>query len=202
MEKLLPQVYNFEQVDDNPESFKYDFVSEGIKDIPKRVSFVPYGNGLSQFYNLGLTNITINETTGKEELSDMSRDNNIDDADKVMKTTFVCALDFLDQMQYKGAKVIFQGNTAAKHRYYRMSVNNNFQDLSDACVIKGGYFDNIVLETNPETGEKWATALDIEKLTYVDYNIAESYKYHFITFELKKEDKIKEYSEDANNDIR
>lgn len=49
MEKLLDVVYDFQQVDDDPKSVKYDFVSLGEKEVPKRVSFVPYKDSLSSF---------------------------------------------------------------------------------------------------------------------------------------------------------
>ena len=76
MEDLLNESYEFEQVDNNPTHTKYDFVSRGIKEIPKRVSIVKYPQpGLERYYNLGFGNICIDKN-GRESISDMSRENN------------------------------------------------------------------------------------------------------------------------------
>lgn len=189
MEKLINEIYSYEQVDYNPKSIKYDFVSKGEKEIPKRVSLTQYQQkDLENFYNLGLTNILINEI-GEEKVSDMSRDNNKCDSEKVLKTTLVCALDFLTQ--FHDAKVIFQGNTNAKQRLYKMAVNSNFDELSEFCHIKGGYINGLEIEVNDSTSEKRPTgSINLKNLVYENYNISESSKYHFITFELKEDKKL------------
>jgi hypothetical protein len=58
MADILDDVY--EQVDNNPANIKYDFVSQGKKAVPKRVSIIQYENpALKRFFNLGFGNITI-----------------------------------------------------------------------------------------------------------------------------------------------
>jgi hypothetical protein len=94
MQDIIADSCVFEQVDDNEDHVKYDFVSVGEKDIPKRVSFVRYHHkGLENYFNLGLGNLSITEE-GEEEISDMSRINNKDDSDRVLKTALTCVLDF------------------------------------------------------------------------------------------------------------
>lgn len=117
----------------------------------------------------------------------MSRENNKGDGEKVIKTTFVCALDFLSQNS--SAIVVFQGNTSLKQRLYKGSVNRNFEELSQVCVIKGGYFEGLKLYIDPDTDEKTpAEKIDLRKVKYVPYTISDSNKYHFITFQLKEQD--------------
>lgn len=76
MEKLIDLCYDYE-FKDEAEGIKYEFVSVGTMEIPKRVTFSPV-DGLSNYYNLGLTNISIDEE-GNETASDMSRENSIND---------------------------------------------------------------------------------------------------------------------------
>ena len=88
MEELFENSYDFEQVDKNPLSIKYDFVSSGEKEVPKRVILTNYNlSGLERYYNLGFGNITITDE-GEEKISDMSRNNNRNDKDKVLKLNF------------------------------------------------------------------------------------------------------------------
>ena len=71
MEELFENSYDFEQVDKNPLSIKYDFVSSGEKEVPKRVILTNYNlSGLERYYNLGFGNITITDE-GEEKISDM-----------------------------------------------------------------------------------------------------------------------------------
>ncbi len=51
MEELFENSYDFEQVDKNPLSIKYDFVSSGEKEVPKRVILTNYNlSGLERYY--------------------------------------------------------------------------------------------------------------------------------------------------------
>jgi len=186
MEKLIDLCYDYE-FKDEAEGIKYEFVSVGTMEVPKRVTFTPV-NGLSNYYNLGLTNISIDEE-GNETASDMSRENNINDDEKVMLTAFLCALDFLTLDKYKDAKVIFAGNTVAKQRYYTRKVSTHLEELSKTCTIKGGRVHHLQVNIDPDTQEKIPIGpipLN-EGYTYTDYTISDARSYQFITFEVKDE---------------
>ena len=64
MNDIINSSYNYELVDDNPDNTKYDFVSLGNFEIPKRVSIMPIGYG---FYNLGFGDLTIKENGEEKE---------------------------------------------------------------------------------------------------------------------------------------
>lgn len=182
MDELLNQSYPFEVIDENPLNFKYDFVSLGEKEVPKRVSVIQYTN-LDGYYNLGFGNISIAED-GKETISDMSRDNNKTDADKVLITVFGCALDFLSNNAE--GKLTFFGNTALKHRLYKMKICDKIDLLSTYFSIKGGIIPNLKVVETPE-GKDVAQAINVDTINYEPFTIQNSPSYHFIVFELKEE---------------
>lgn len=186
MEKLIDLCYDYE-LKDETDGIKYEFVSVGTLEVPKRVTFKPI-DGLSNYYNLGLTNISIDEE-GNETASAMSRENNINDDEKVMMTAFLCALDFLTLDKYKDAKIIFIGNTVVKQRYYTMKVSSNLEELSKTCTIKGGRVEHLQVRIDPDTQEKTPIGpIDIYKgYSYDEYSISDARSYQFITFEVKDE---------------
>ena len=189
MEELFENSYDFEQVDKNPLSIKYDFVSSGEKEVPKRVILTNYNlSGLERYYNLGFGNITITDE-GEEKISDMSRNNNRNDKDKVLKTVFTCALDYLSQNN--DAILTFYGNTSAKHRLYKMGLNTNLSLISNFFNIKGGVLDGIKIVETREEGKKPIGLIDPSTIVYEEYKASECHKYNFITFELKEELKEK-----------
>jgi len=95
MEELINGSYEFEEVDANPMHTKYDFVSMGLRQIPKRIAILKYPQpGLEKYYNLGFGNIIIDKN-GIESISDMSRNNNKNDKDKVLKNGFYMRFRFL-----------------------------------------------------------------------------------------------------------
>lgn len=182
MDELFNQSYTFEVVDGNPTNYKYDFVSVGEKEVPKRVSVIQYPN-LYGYYNLGFGNITISDT-GEEAISDISRDNNKNDADRVLATVFGCALDFLSNNTE--SKITFYGNTAIKHRLYKMKICNKINILSTYFVIRGGVIQNLNVVETPE-GKDVKEVINIDNIDYEDFNVKNSAYYHFIVFELKDE---------------
>jgi hypothetical protein len=185
MIELINDSYNYEQVDDNPKSIKYDFVSLGPKDVPKRVSISKFEyESLDKYYNLGFCNILIDDD-GKETLSDMSRDNNKNDKDKVLKTVFSCALDFLSNSQE--SILTFYGNTSAKHRLYKMGLNNNLNAIKSCFIIKGGIIKKLELIETLDEGKIPSSKIDINSIHFEYYAKQNSNKYNFITFELKNE---------------
>lgn len=182
MEDLINESYEFEQVDNNPLHTKYDFVSKGKKQIPKRISIRKYPHaGLERYYNLGFGNIFIDED-GKESISNMSRDNN-NDKDKVLKTVFTCALDFLSGSP--NSILTFFGNTFAKHRLYKMGLNNNLASIQSYFIIKGGIINNLEIIETLDNRKQPNSIIKIEKIEYETYNPNKSSLYNFITFELK-----------------
>ncbi|MCI9843993.1 DUF6934 family protein [Flavobacterium pectinovorum] len=183
MEDLINESYEFEQVDNNPLHAKYDFVSKGKKQIPKRIAIVKYPQpGLEQYYNLGFGNISIDEN-GIESISAMSRDNNKDDKDKVLKTVFTCALDFLSTSP--DSILTFFGNTSAKHRLYKMGLNNNLTSIEKYFIIKGGIINNLKIIETLENGKHPNSIINIEKIDYQIYDPKKSVLYNFITFQIK-----------------
>ena len=183
MEDLINESYEFEQVDSNPLHTKYDFVSIGEKEIPKRIAMIKYPQpGLERFYNLGFGNIFIDEN-GLESISDMSRENNKNDKNKVLKTVFTCALDFLSNSP-NSILTIF-GNTIAKHRMYKMDLNNNLASIESCFIIKGGIINDLKITENSENGKLPDSIINIDKIDYQSYNPAKSKSYNFITFEIK-----------------
>jgi hypothetical protein len=182
MDELLNQSYPFEVVDGNPFNYKYDFVSIGEKEVPKRVSVIQYPS-LEGYYNLGFGNITISDD-GIEAVSDMSRDNNKSDADKVLTTVFGCALDFLSNNTE--SKLTFYGNTALKHRLYKMKICDKIDLLSTYFTVKGGIIQNLNVVETP-IGKDVTDAINVDNIDYEPFNIQNSQHYHFIVFELKEE---------------
>jgi hypothetical protein len=185
MDELLSMSYPFELIDDNPINYKYDFVSVGEKEIPKRVAVIKYSN-LEGIYNLGFGNITISDM-GHESISDMTRDNNKTDADKVLSTVFSCALDFLSNNV--NSKLTFYGNTVIKHRLYKMKICNKIDLLSNYFIIKGGIIKNLSV-TESNEGKVVSNQIEIENIEYEIFSKQNSPKYHFIVFELKEELKV------------
>ena len=183
MEDLINESYEFEQVDNNPLHTKYDFVSNGEKDIPKRIAMIKYPHiGLEKFYNLGFGNIFIDKN-GKELISDMSRDNNKADKDKVLKTVFTCALDFLSTSPE--SILTFYGNTSAKHRLYKMDLNKNLQSIASCFIIKGCIIHDLKITENEENGNELHSVINTDNIEYQDYDPGKSRSYSFITFEIK-----------------
>jgi hypothetical protein len=186
MESLINEAYEFEQVDDNKSNVKYDFVSIGEKEVPKRVAIIQYQNkGLEKFYNLGFGNISIDDE-GNEQISDMSRENNTD-KDKVLKTVITCTLHFLSN--YPNSIITFYGNTSAKHRLYKIGINNNLEAIKSYLKVKGGIIKNLKIIENDEDGKFPAENAGFENIDFEEYNINRSNNYNFIIFELK--DKFK-----------
>lgn len=183
MEDLINESYEFEQVDDNPSHTKYDFVSKGLQEIPKRVAIIKYPHpGLERYYNLGFGNIFIDEN-GVELISDMSRNNNKSDTDKVLKTVFTCALDFLSNSP--DSILTFFGNTIAKHRLYKIGLNNNLASIESCFIIKGGIINDLKVTENKENGKRPDSIINIDRIEYQTYDPAKSKSYNFITFEIK-----------------
>ncbi len=183
MEDLINESYEFERVDNDPSHTKYDFVSNGEKEVPKRIAMIKYPQqGLERYYNLGFGNIFIDEN-GEESISDMSRDNNKNDKDKVLKTVFTCALDFLSTSP--DSILTFYGNTSAKHRLYKMGLNNNFNSIENCFIIKGGIINNIEIIESVENGKQPNSIIDVNKIEYQMYDPTKSRTYNFITFEIK-----------------
>lgn len=185
MEELFEKSYSFEQVDDNLQSIKYDFVSVGEKDVPKRVVLTNYNLvGLENYYNLGFGNIYIDDD-GNETISDMSRENNSGDKDKVLSTVFTCTIDFLSS--HTNAIVTFYGNTSAKHRIYKMGLNKNYDLLSKFFTIKGGIISGIEIEENKEEGKRPIGKINPKDIIYENYDCTKCENYNFVTLELKEE---------------
>lgn len=183
MEELINGSYEFEEVDANPMHTKYDFVSMGLRQIPKRIAILKYPQpGLEKYYNLGFGNIIIDKN-GIESISDMSRNNNKNDKDKVLKTVFTCALDFLST--HPNSILTFFGNTSAKHRLYKIGVSNNLDAIESCFIIKGGIIHDLRIKENSKNGKRPDSIINIEKIEYEIYNPAKSNLYNFITFELR-----------------
>ncbi|MDM1408198.1 hypothetical protein [Myroides sp. DF42-4-2] len=181
LEDLINASYEYEKVDYN----KYDFISKGDKDIPKRVSITQYPNkGLENYFNLGFGNITISDD-GDESISDMTRDNNKLDRDRVLKTVFTCSVDFLSNNP--NAIITFYGNTSAKHRIYKIGINNNLSSISEFFHIKGGIIHDLQIEETREKGKIPISQINVQQIEYQVYDPNKSNLYNFITFELKQE---------------
>lgn len=185
MENLINDSYNFELVDADPKSFKYDFVSVGEKEIPKRVVITQFENrGLERYFNLGFGNISIDED-GIEQISDMSRDNNKNDADKVLKTVFTCALDFLSVKPE--SIIVFYGNTAAKHRLYKIGLNNNLRAISHFFNVRGAIIPNLKIGVTADDEKMPVSPINVNTIGYEVYSQERSTHYTFFTFTLKQE---------------
>ncbi|WP_394773258.1 DUF6934 family protein [Flavobacterium sp.] len=181
MENLINSSYEFELVDNNLTNVKYDFVSIGKRQIPKRVAFRQYDAlGLEKYYNLGFGNLSIDEN-GNEKVSDMSRENNLGDKDRVLNTVFTCALDFLSLSP--NSIVTFYGNTFSKHRIYKTSLNKNLFALQEYFIVKGGIIENLKVKETIE-GKDVLSKINIDNIIYEIYIPNNSSNYSFITFEL------------------
>jgi len=184
MPTFLDDIYPFKLVDDNPEHFKYNFVSKGQKDITKRVSirlceFPDY----NKYFYLEFGNITFN-AQNEEKVCDMTRDNNKGDAGKVLKTVFACAFQYFST--FSDSILAFYGNTSAKHRLYKGLINKNLSELQTFFIIKGGIITDLELIETIEYGKE-PKEVDPKDIIYQLYDPQHSMKYSFITFELKDE---------------
>ena len=187
MDSLIKESYNYECVDNTEDSYKYDFVSIGERLIPKRVLIARYPNeGLELYFNLGFGNITVDDD-GNETVCDMSRENNKNDTDRVLKTVFTCALDFLSSESNSNSILTFYGNTSAKHRLYKRSLNNNLESITNYFEIKGGIIHNLVIEENSGEPKKPISVINLEDIDYELYDTQRCNKYNFITFNLREE---------------
>ena len=183
MEDIVDESYEFEEIDNTETNVKYDFVSKGDKEVPKRVMLTKYElPGLENYYNLGFGNLSIDKD-GIEHISDMSRDNNKDDKDKVLKTVLTCTLDFVSNLSE--SVITFYGNTSAKHRMYKMGLNKNLEGIKKYFNIKGGIINDLVTEETKEDGKRPVSQINIESIEYEEYKSEKSREYNFITFELK-----------------
>ncbi len=193
MEELINYSYPFERVDDNPKNIKYEFVSKGEKEIPKRVIMMQYElEGLERYYNLGFGNISVS-ADGEEIISDMTRENNKNDAENVLKTVFCCALDYLSTES--NSVLTFYGNTSAKHRLYKMQLNKHLNSIKSCFNVKGGIINNLQLEED-EDGKRPLNGMSLDDIEYEEYNPERSRQYNFITFELN--DKMKYISQEED----
>ena len=186
MDNLIVDSYDYECVDDTEGSFKYDFVSLGEIEVPKRVLIQRYPNpGLERYFNLGFGNIHIDDA-GIEHISDMSRNNNKGDSDKVLKTVFTCVLDFLSIDSHSKSIITFYGNTSAKHRLYKKSLNKNLISISKYFIIRGGVIQNLVTKENSGESKQVLSKINIETIKYEIYNTSNCNAYNFITLELRQ----------------
>lgn len=190
MDSLIKESYNYECVDDTDGSYKYDFVSVGEKEVPKRVFIQRYSNeGLERYFNLGFANITIDDE-GNETISDMSRDNNKNDSDKVLKTVFTCALDFMSVKNNANSILTFYGNTTAKHRLYKSGLNKNLNSIIEYFEIKGGIIHNLEIEEHSGEPKTPISKINVDEIEYELYDVQRCNQYNFITFELKEKFQI------------
>lgn len=185
MSRIIDDAYNFEQVDGTPSNIKYDFVSEGERQIPKRVSITQYPQaGLEKYFNLGFSNFSVDED-GNEIVSDMSRVNNRGDKDKVLKTVIACALHYFSE--HSDSILTFAGNTYAKHRLYKMEIGKYLDDLKEFLIVKGGIINDVTFKET-EQGKEADGTIVVDNIVYELYDVTNSRKYSFITLELRKED--------------
>ncbi|MCB9234817.1 MAG: hypothetical protein H6581_24400 [Bacteroidia bacterium] len=182
MNNLLEQSYQFELVSADSKLVKYDFVSVGEKEVPKRVVIVAYEE-LPGYFNIGFGNLFITED-GSEFIEDMSKANNKGDVDKLLITVFACGLDFLSTNP--NSKLTFFGNTRAKHRLYKMRINANLFSIQEFFEIKGGIIQEIEIRETEE-GKEFPSGIDLSTFQYENYAVGNSNLYSFITFELKEE---------------
>ena len=103
----------------------------------------------------------------------------------MLKTVFTCVLDFLSINSHSNNIITFYGNTSAKHRLYKKSLNKNLESITDYFIIKGGVIQNLVIEEPEGESKQVLSRINIETIKYEIYNIRNCSKYNFITLELK-----------------
>ena len=185
MADIVEDAYEFEQVDGCKSNIKYDFVSIGEKEVAKRVAIIQFTHpGLEKYFNLGFGNISI-DNLGNETVSDMSRDNNKDDKNKVLMTVMTCALEYLSTST--GSILTFYGNTHAKHRLYKSAINKNIEDIQKYFVIKGGILKDLELIETVEGSKTPNSPVNLNDIVYETYDPTKSRDYTFITLELNDE---------------
>ncbi|WP_421825865.1 DUF6934 family protein [Larkinella sp.] len=108
---------------------EFFFESIGVKGvIQKLVSFTP--TGVEHIYNLALADF--NTLTGKFDDRSIS-DNG--DTIKILATIFQIVNQYLEQFPERW--IVFSGNSMARNRLYRMSINHSFQELSELFSLFG-----------------------------------------------------------------
>jgi hypothetical protein len=106
----------------------FRFLTDGPKgQIWKIVQFAPVGRR-------GYYSLAFGDLKDDGELDDNSISNN-GDTIKILATVAATVTAFLDR--YPRCRVIFQGNTAARTRLYRMAINASLPKLETAFVIEG-----------------------------------------------------------------
>jgi uncharacterized protein DUF6934 len=112
----------------NPSFFDFEFLSEGPKGTIKKVArFNTIGVNL---YNFGFGDL--DETTG--DISDTVVTNN-GDGDKVLATVAGIVYDFTGR--FTEAAIYIKGSTAARTRWYQMSIGANWEEIGRTFEVFG-----------------------------------------------------------------
>jgi hypothetical protein len=112
----------------------------------------------------------------------MPRDNNKKDTEKVLKTVFACALDYLSTST--DSVLIFYGNTTVKHRLYKGQINKNIKLIKKYFIIIGGIITDLELKETLENGKEPNEPVNLNNLIYQQYDPQNSRNYSFITLGL------------------
>lgn len=183
MQELINNAYKYALVDNDQKSFKYDFISTGISEVPKRVNIRQISQDYPQFYNLGFGDISIS-ANGEELVEDKNRNSNITDGNKILSTAFLCAIDFLTNVD--DATVIFFGNTPLKHRLYRMRICGCLNSLTEFISVKGAIIPNYKVPLDNDGFKKITESIDPETIYYEQFDPNNCSSYSFMTFILNK----------------
>lgn len=183
MQELIANSYAFELVDDDTAYYKYDFVSEGVTEVPKRVAIRKIPGAGSSVYNLGFGDITISED-GTETIDDKARNVNKTEGNKILSTAFLCAIDFLSSVD--GATVVFFGNTLIKHRLYRMRVCGYLDELNEFLEVKGAILPSYPVVLDDEGFKQITEQIDPATIQYEQFDPKNCSSYNFMTFSIKE----------------
>lgn len=183
MQEIIDHSYLFELVDDDPICYKYDFVSEGTQEVPKRVSIRNITQAYPLFYNLGFGDILVDEE-GQENINDKARNINKTDGDKILNTAFLCCLDFLSTVD--NATIVFFGNTPAKHRLYQIKVSGKLNQLQEYLDVKGAIIENYTIGLDNEGFKEITQRIDPQKIKYEQFVTQNCRSYNFMTLTVKK----------------
>jgi hypothetical protein len=124
--------YDFRILDD---AFRYEFVSVGLRTIPKVIIYQE--TDIADFYNLVLADILDNGTIE----TDIESKNG--DLEKIIATVFRTTITFWGY--YPDAKIAFTGSDSKRTRLYQIILTKELDKISHLFAIFGLNDEGLVL---------------------------------------------------------
>jgi len=145
---FLKESYPFRFIGCHSNTYIYQFVSTGKKNVVKIVTISPV-KYFDFGYNLGFGNLEYDKDNNVI-INDRSVDNN-KDWEKVLNTVFICIIDFL--LKEPKAIIGFYGNTYHKQILYKRKITAFLPDLIKYFDVFGGFATYSLEKTEIKTND-------------------------------------------------